>query len=97
MVYDTYIGTMNRLVRDVVEEEKSAIMTASEVPLSGGINDTDSIDVNQYRRSFYLILTQLVEANGVKHLEQESIRRQKQSSTMDEMLRRTPTGGCVTI
>jgi hypothetical protein len=83
---------MNRLVRDIIEEEKKASMTVTEIPLSDGIIDTDKIEMEQYRRSFYLILTQLVEASGVKRLEQECIRRQRQSSTMDEMLQRTPNG-----
>jgi len=84
-------GIMNRLVRDIIEEEKKASMTVTEIPLSNDI-DTDKIEMEQYRRSFYLILTQLVEASGVKRLEQECIRRQRQSSTMDEMLQRTPNG-----
>lgn len=82
---------MNRLVRDIIEEEKTASMTVTEIPLSDDI-DTNKIEMEQYRRSFYLILTQLVEASGVKRLEQECIRRQRQSSTMDEMLQRTPNG-----
>lgn len=89
--HDGAIGVINRLVRDIIEEEKSAAMTVNEIPLSNDI-DTDKIELEQYRRSFYLILTQLVDASGVKRLEQECIRRQKQSSTMDEMLQRTPNG-----
>jgi len=88
---DETIGIMNRLVRDIIEEEKKASMTVTEIPLSDDI-DTDKIEMEQYRRSFYLILTQLVDASGVKRLEQECIRRQRQSSTMDEMLQRTPNG-----
>ena len=88
---DDTIGVMNRLVRDIIEEERSAAMTVNEFPLSNDI-DTNKFDIEQYRRSFYLILTQLVEASGVKRLEQECIRRQRQSSTMDEMLQRTPDG-----
>lgn len=88
---DETIGIMNRLVRDIIEEEKKASMTVTEIPLSDGI-DADKIEMEQYRRSFYLIVTQLVEASGVKRLEKECIRRQRQSSTMDEMLQRTPNG-----